>query len=106
MVMATSQDELPTGMWFYSFMFGEHKPFVSQYIEQGRLPAPSSLALGVGAGMVVTVARLALDWGIYKVKLIVRQRVRVAWHVPVQFGRSGSCWCRVKSIHHSSDAGC
>lgn len=69
--MLTSVDNLPVGMWFYSFMFGEKKPFVPQYIAEGRLPVPSSLLVGVGAGVALTVGRLALDWAVFKVHTTV-----------------------------------
>lgn len=73
MAMLTSVHELPAGMWFYLFMFGEKKPLVSQYIAEGRLSPPSSLLLGMGAGVALTVARLMLDWVVFKVRRECRQ---------------------------------
>lgn len=65
--------ELPVGMCFYSFMFDDQH-LLPGYVKVGKLPAPSSLLLGMAMGVVLTGARLALDMIVFKVRR--RWRVR------------------------------
>lgn len=65
--MSSLQAELPAGMWFYSFMFGDKKPLVGQFVAEGRVPEPSTLLLGLGIGVVLSAARLVLDLVVLKV---------------------------------------
>lgn len=70
--MATSSTvlgSLPAGMWYYSFMFGDAKPLVGGYVAEGRLPAPSSLVIGIGVGVVLSAIRALLDFALFKVGL-------------------------------------
>ncbi|CAM9192043.1 unnamed protein product [Ectocarpus sp. 13 AM-2016] len=57
--------ELPVGMRFYSFMFDDQH-LLPGYVKAGKLPAPSSLLLGMAMGVVLTGVRLALDMIVFK----------------------------------------
>lgn len=66
--------ELPVGMWFYSFMFDD-RHLLPGHVAAGRLPAPSSLAVGMVVGAALTAVRFALDFLVFKVR-----RSCVAFH--------------------------
>lgn len=57
-------------MWFYSFMLGDAKDLAPEYVALGRLPAPSSLLVGMGIGAVLMAIRLVLDFAVFKVILL------------------------------------
>lgn len=61
--------ELPAGMWFYSFLFDD-KHLLPGHLAAGRLPAPSSLAVGVAVGLALTAIRFALDFVVLKVRMM------------------------------------
>lgn len=59
--------ELPAGMWFYAFMFGDARSSVPDFVSSKRLPVPSSLVIGMAVGMGLTAVRLLLDFVVFKV---------------------------------------
>ena len=63
---AGSEDLHPV-IRYYSFMFGDQKPFISEHVASGRLPLPSSLLIGFGVGAALTVLRVLLDFAFFKV---------------------------------------
>lgn len=65
-----SQKNLPAGMWFFSLMLGDAKDLAPEYLALGRLPAPSSLLIGIGVGAVLTAIRLVLDFAVFKVSVL------------------------------------
>lgn len=78
--------ELPVGMCFYSFLFDDQH-LLREYVKAGKLPAPSSLLLGMAMGVVLTGARLALDMIVFK----VRRRRRVTLSPLPRFSRGQPC---------------
>lgn len=86
---ATDSGELPLGMSFYSFMFDESDA-LSELVAAERLPAPSSLAVGMAVGAALTAVRFALDFLLFKVK-------RGCWgwglFIPPRTGRSVGYAC-------------
>lgn len=72
---AADSGELPLGMSLYYFMFDE-KHVLSELVAAGRLPAPSSLLVGMAVGAALTAVRFVLDVSLFKVR-------RGCW-----------CWCR------------
>lgn len=70
----TDSVELPAGMWYYSFMFDD-KHLLPGHIAAGRLPSPSSVAVGMAVGAALTVVRFALDFCVFK----VRRTTTVVW---------------------------
>ena len=63
--------DLPPGMWFYVFMFGDQRLLVSEHVAAGRLPLPSSLLIGLGVGAALTVLRLLLDFAFFMVSQLI-----------------------------------
>lgn len=64
---STGVEDLPPGMRYYTFMFGDQQPDVSEHLAAGKVPPPSSLLIGLGVGAALTLLRMLLDFAVFKV---------------------------------------